>query len=128
MNVFSIVDNFKYFDEDDKKKFVRGDDGVFLLKLLEGYYFDFVMVDYYFVGWYFIDSIDFLFDKNGKFIYEDKFKVIYMELKDIGMSEVEIFFIDIFVVRMCFYGVLYDVCWDMNIKFEMFFDKFLVIF
>lgn len=123
-NVFSIVDNFKYLDEDDKKRLARGDDGAPPPKPSQGHYLDSATADYYLVGWHSSDSTDPLLDKDGKFTHADKLRAIYMELKDTGTSEVKTFLGGSSNVRMCLHGALYDVHWDMNTKPETPADKF----
>lgn len=118
-NVFSILDNFEYSDEGDKKKGegVSKEPG-------SRKYLNKATADYYLVGWHSSNATDPMWDESRKHTHEDKLRGIFMDLKDTGISETKTFLGSKEPVRMCLHGAMYDVHWDVNKKPESPADKF----
>ncbi|KAI0190073.1 hypothetical protein EV127DRAFT_340386 [Xylaria flabelliformis] len=114
-NVFSILDNFEYFEPGNSD-----DDG----KPKERTFLDKATASYYLVGWHSSNSTDPLWDDTGEVKHFDRLQNLFMELKDTGITETTDFLKSTDPVRMCLHGAMYDVHWNLKEKPESPADNF----
>jgi hypothetical protein len=112
-NVFSILDNFEYFDTPvsaNRRCPNRIGQGKHLKK---------ATASYYLLGWHSSSSTDPLFDETKTFTHEKKLEGIFMTLKESGLGNVADEFLNsTSPARLCLHGAMYDVKWDLDSKPE----------
>jgi len=110
-NVFSILDNFEYFDSPvsaNRRCPNRIGKGKHLKK---------ATASYYLLGWHSSSKTDPLFDESKKFTHEEKLDGIFMTLGESGRGGVVDDFLDsTSPARLCLHGAMYDVKWDLDSK------------
>ncbi|KAF7559946.1 hypothetical protein G7046_g4214 [Stylonectria norvegica] len=101
-NVFSILDNFEYFDKS---------------KPNEAQFLNQATASYYLVGWHSDGSTDPLWDETGTFTHAQKLEGLYMSLQEGGHKIIMNTWMDSKEpTRMCLHGALYDVAWNRHSK------------